>query len=106
VEFAPHALFRAQGSDVHMNLPITPWEAALGATVKVPTLGGKVDLKIPAGSQSGRKLRLKGKGLGGSKAGDQYVTLQIVTPAADSEAAKRFYAKMAEEFKFDPRKNI
>ncbi len=106
VELAPHALFRPQGADVHMNLPITPWEAALGASVKVPTLGGKVDLKIPAGSQSGRKLRLKAKGLGGSKAGDQYVTLQIVTPAANSEAAKRLYRKMAEELDFDPRKNI
>ena len=106
VEFAPHPIFRMQRRDVHMNLPITPWEAALGATVKVPTLGSKVDLKIPAGSQTGRKLRLKGKGLSGSKAGDQYVTLQIVTPAADDEAAKRFYRSMAEKFDFDPRKNI
>jgi len=106
VEFAPHALFRVQGSDVHLNLPITPWEAALGATIKVPTLAGKVDLKIPPGSQSGRKLRLKAKGLGGSKAGDQYVTLQIMTPAADSEAAKRIYRQMAEELDFDPRKNL
>lgn len=106
VEFAPHALFRAQGNDIHMNLPITPWEAALGATVKVLTLGGNVDLKIPAGSQTGRMLRLKGKGLGASRAGDQYVSLQIVTPAANSEAAKRMYRKMAEEFDFDPRKNI
>ena len=106
VEFVPHALFRVEGRDIHMNLPITPWEAALGATVKVPTLGRKVDVKIPAGSQTGRKLRLKAKGLGGSKAGDQYVTLQIITPAADGEAAKRFYRSMAEEFDFDPRKNI
>ncbi len=106
VELAPHPIFRMQGRDVHMNLPITPWEAALGATVKVPTLGSKVDLKIPAGSQTGRKLRLKGKGLSGSKAGDQYVTLQIVTPAADDDAAKRFYRSMAEKFDFDPRKNI
>ena len=89
-----------------MNLPIAPWEAALGATVKTPTLAGKVDLKIPARSQTGRKLRLKAKGLGGSKAGDQYVTLQIVTPPADSEAAKRIYQSMAEELDFDPRKNL
>jgi curved DNA-binding protein len=106
VEFAPHPLFRAEGKDVHMNLPVTPWEAALGATVKVPTLGGKVDVKIPAGSQSGRKLRLKEKGLGGSKPGDQYVTVQIVTPPADSEAAKRVYRSMAEAFDFDPRKGF
>ncbi len=106
VELAPHPIFRMQGRDVHMNLPITPWEAALGATVKVPSLASKVDLKIPAGSQTGRKLRLKGKGLSGPKAGDQYVTLQIVTPAADDEAAKRFYRSMAEKFDFDPRKNL
>lgn len=104
VEFAAHPVFRADGKDLHMNLPITPWEAALGATVKVPTLGKEVDLKIPPGSQSGRKLRLKGKGLGGSKAGDQYVTLQIVTPPAQSDAAKRFYESMADEFDFHPRK--
>ena len=106
VELAPHPLFRAEGTNIHMNLPIAPWEAALGATVKAPTLAGKVDLKIPAGSQSGRKLRLKSKGLGGAKAGDQYVTLQIVTPVADGEAEKKFYRSMAEEFDFDPRKNI
>jgi curved DNA-binding protein len=104
VEFAPHPFFRADGKDIHMNLPITPWEAALGATVKVPTLGSKVDLKIPAGSQTGSKLRLKGKGLGGSKAGDQYLTLQIMTPAAEGESAKRFYESMADEFDFNPRK--
>ena len=106
VEFAPHPLFRADGKDVHLSLPVAPWEAALGATVKVPTLGGKVDLKIPPGSQSGRKLRLKGKGLGGSQAGDQYVTLQIMTPAADTEAAKRAYRAMAQAFDFNPRKNL
>jgi curved DNA-binding protein len=103
VEFAPHPVFRAAGRDVHMDLPITPWEAALGATLNVPTLERSVDLKIPAGSQTGRKLRLKGKGLGGSKAGDQYVTLQIMTPPADSESAKRFYKSMADEFRFNPR---
>jgi curved DNA-binding protein len=106
VEFAPHPLFRAEGRDIHMNLPITPWEAALGASVKVPTLGGKVGLKIPAGSQSGRKLRLKGKGLSGRSAGDQYAVLQIVTPPADSEAAKRLYQSMEEELGFDPREHF
>ena len=106
VEFAPHPIFQAQGSDIHLNLPIAPWEAALGAVVKTPTLAGKVDLKIPARSQSGHRLRLKAKGLGGAKAGDQYVTLQIVTPPADSDAAKRIYKSMAEELDFDPRKDI
>lgn len=106
VELAPHGLFRAEGKDIHVNLPIAPWEAALGATVKAPTLAGKVDLKIPPGSQSGRKLRLKSRGLGGANGGDQYVTLQIVTPTADDEAAKRFYRSMAERFHFEPRKDL
>ena len=105
VEFAPHRLFEAKGSDIYVNLPVAPWEAALGATVKVPTLGGNVDVKIPAGSQTGRKLRLKAKGLGASKPGDQYVTVQIVTPPADTEAARQAYRAMAKAFDFDPRKD-
>ena len=87
-----------------MALPAA--SASFATTVKAPTLAGNVDLKIPAGSQSGRKLRLKSKGLGGAKAGDQYVTLQIVTPTAHGEAQKRFYRSMAEEFDFDPRKDL
>ncbi|MGF1615537.1 MAG: DnaJ C-terminal domain-containing protein, partial [Gammaproteobacteria bacterium] len=91
VEIAPHRLYRLEGRDVYLDLPITPWEAALGATVKIPTLDGAVDLKIPSGSQSGRKLRLRGKGLGCGQRGDQYVVLQIVTPSAnsDSEVVKK-----------------
>src|SRR5690625_1906709 len=84
VSLAPHPHFHADGRDVLLELPVTPWEAALGATVSVPTLGGVVDLRIPAGSQSGRKLRLKGRGLPGEPPGDQYTELRIVTPKADS----------------------
>jgi len=83
VEFAPHRLYRLEGTDLYLDLPITPWEAALGATVKVPTLGGAVELNIPAGSQSGDKLRLRGRGLPATPTpGDQYVVLKMVTPAA------------------------
>jgi len=103
VAFEPHALFRADGKDIYLDLPITPWEAALGHSVTVPTLGGKVDLKIPPGSQSGKKLRLKGRGLPGQPAGDQYVVLRIVTPAADTDSAKAFYEKMAAEMPLNPR---
>nr|VFK02070.1 MAG: curved DNA-binding protein [Candidatus Kentron sp. H]VFK02330.1 MAG: curved DNA-binding protein [Candidatus Kentron sp. H]VFK05357.1 MAG: curved DNA-binding protein [Candidatus Kentron sp. H] len=103
VEFLPHALFRPEGKDIHLELPITPWEAALGATIGVPTLGGRVDVKIPLGSQSGRKLRLKNRGLGKAHAGDQYIVLKIVTPAADSETARAFYERMAREMPFHPR---
>lgn len=103
VEFEPHPVFRVDGQDVYLDLPMTPWEAALGARVPIPTLGGKVEMTIPAGSQSGRKLRLKGRGLPGNPRGDQYVVLRIETPPADTEAAKAFYRKMAEEFLFTPR---
>lgn len=101
VEFLPHRQFRAEGHDIYLTLPITPWEAALGATVSVPTLGGAVDMKIPAGSQSGQKLRLKGRGL--PPHGDHYVLLQLVTPPADNEAAREFYREMARRLPFNPR---
>ncbi len=106
VELEPHSLYKIDGRDIHMDLPITPWEAALGATIKVPTLGGKFDLKIPAGSQSGRQLRLRGRGLGQKEKGDLYVHLQIVTPKADTAAAKSLYEKMAKELAFNPRSGL
>ncbi len=106
VEFQPHPLYRAEGRDIYLTLPITPWEAALGATVDVPTLGGKVDMKIPAGAQSGKKLRLKGRGLPGKQPGDHYVILQIVTPPADNDTARELYRRMAEKIPFNPRANM
>ena len=104
VVFAPHPLFHADSRDIFLELPITPWEAALGARLKVPTLGGKVELNIPAGSQSGRKLRLKGRGLPGKPGGDQYIVLRIETPPAESDKAREVYRKMAEAMPFNPRK--
>ena len=98
-----HPLFRTEGRDVHLKLPIAPWEAALGATVAVPTLGGKVDLKVPRGSRAGRTLRLKERGLPGRPGGDQYVTLEIVAPPADTPEAEAWYRKMAATMDFDPR---
>ena len=106
VEFEPHRLFKAEGKDISINLPVAPWEAALGARVEVPTLGGKVGMTIPTGSRSGQKLRLRGRGLPGRPPGDQYVVLQIVTPPADSEAKRRLYEEMARKMPFDPRKGI
>jgi curved DNA-binding protein len=105
VEFKPHPLFQVDGADVHLKLPVTPWEAALGAKIKVPTLGGMVDLTIPPGSNSGKKMRLKGRGLpkSGRQAGDQIVILQIVTPPADSEERKAVYEEMARRLPFNPR---
>ncbi|HUS23765.1 MAG TPA: DnaJ C-terminal domain-containing protein [Candidatus Binatia bacterium] len=108
VQFAPHPQFRLEGRDLHSTLPVTPWEAALGARVPVPTLGGAVELSLPPNSQGGRKLRLKGRGMPAMRAkdvaGDQIVTLEIVVPPADDAAAREFYAQMAQRFAgFKPR---
>jgi curved DNA-binding protein len=106
VAFTPHRLFEPDGRNVLLTLPVTPWEAALGETVSVPTLGGKVELKVPAGSQSGRRLRLKGRGLPGNPAGDQIVTLRIDTPPADSETARKVYEDMRDKLPFNPRRDL
>jgi curved DNA-binding protein len=103
IRLRPHALYVLQGKDVQIELPLAPWEAALGAKVAVPTLGGTVELTIPAGAQSGQKLRLRGRGLPGSPGGDQIVVIKLVTPAAQSAEAKEAYARMKSDFNFDPR---
>lgn len=107
VEILPHRFFRVDGKDVHLDLPIAPWEAALGASLKVPTLGGAVTMKIPAGARPGQKLRLKGRGLPGRNPGDEYVHLQIITPPAHTPEARDFYERMAKEFaSFNPRAHL
>lgn len=98
IQLRPHPRFQLDGRDVTIRLPITPWDAALGATVKVPTLAGDVDLKIPAGSDSGRKMRLKGRGLPGSEAGDQYVVLDVRAPAARSDEQREAYERLRSVF--------
>jgi curved DNA-binding protein len=108
VQFAPHADFRLEGRDVHSTVALAPWEAALGARIPVKTLGGTVELTVPEGSQSGRKMRLKGRGLPGSHpggaAGDQFVTLEIATPPAADAADRSFYGEMSRRFEaFKPR---
>lgn len=98
------ARFRLDGRNVLHVLPITPWEAALGATVPVPTLGGAVDLRIPAGSQSGRKLRLKGRGMPGAHPGDQLVELSIRTPPAEDDKQRKAYESLHKHFAdYNPR---
>ncbi len=106
IHFKPHPIYRAQGHDLHMQLPIAPWEAALGAAVKAPTPAGKVDLKIPAGSNSGKKLRLKGRGIPGNPPGDIYVTLSVVVPPANSDQAKKLYEEMGSTLAFNPRADM
>lgn len=103
IHFEPHRLFRVEGRDVYLELPVTPWEVALGATVTVPTLGGKVDLKIPTDSQAGKQLRLKGRGLPGKTPGDLYVVLKIVTPPATTAQARAVYEQMSQVMPFNPR---
>jgi curved DNA-binding protein len=106
IEFrlVPHPQFRTDGLDIHYELPVAPWEAALGADIAVPTLGGSVKLKIPPDSSTGSRLRLKGRGLPGNPAGDQYVTLKVVLPPVDTPAARALYEQMAETLAFDPRR--
>jgi len=103
VKMRPHSLYALQGKDVQIELPMAPWETALGAKVAVPTLGGTVELTVPAGAQSGQKLRLRGRGFPGSPSGDQIVIIKLVTPAAGSAQQKEAYERMKREFKFDPR---
>jgi curved DNA-binding protein len=103
IRLRAHPLYEVLGKDVQIELPLAPWEAALGAKVAVPTLGGQVELSVPAGAQSGQKLRLRGRGLPGTPPGDQLVTVKLVTPAAQSPAAKEAYERMKKDFAFDPR---
>ena len=108
IEFKPHPRFRVDGADLYVDLPLSPWEAALGATVEAATPDGAVQLTIPKGSAAGRKLRLKGRGLPSAKrggtAGDLYAVLSIALPPADPEKAREAYTAMASVFAdFDPR---
>lgn len=107
IEFAPHPHFRLDGRDVYLDLPVTPWEAALGASVTAPTPDGSVELTVPAGSSAGRKLRLKGKGLPSLPPGDLYAVLSIVLPPADSALSQEAYRALSTAFgDFDPRRSL
>ena len=103
VKVLAHPLYQLNGKDVQIELPLAPWEAALGAKVAVPTLGGTVELTIPPGAQSGQKLRLRGRGMPASPNGDQLVILKLVTPAAESAKAREAYERMKRELHFDAR---
>ena len=103
VAFAPDPLFKVEGKDVYLDLPVTPWEAALGGSVKAPTPEGAVMLKIPPGSTKGRTMRLKGKGIPGTPPGDMHAVLKIETPPADTDKAKEIYRQMERELPFNPR---
>ena len=110
VEFEPHARYRVDGRDLYLNLPVAPWEAALGGSVPVPTPQGTLEVNIPAGSRAGRKLRLKGRGIPAASAsgtpGDFYAVLELVLPPATTDAAREVYQRMAHELAFNPRQHL
>jgi curved DNA-binding protein len=105
VELNPHGLYRVDGRDVYLDLPVAPWEAALGATVKSPTPSGVVDLRIPPNSNQGSKLRLKGKGIPGKEPGDMYVVLKITLPPSNDDSGT-LYKEMEDKMAFNPRANM
>ena len=105
IRFRAHDRLRADGQDLRLTLPVAPWEAALGAVIEVPLPEGAVKVRIPAGSQSGRQLRVRGKGLPSATPGDLILDLQVVLPPADTPAARTLYETMARELAFDPRQS-
>jgi len=104
VQFKPHARLRTDGRDLLLTLPVAPWEAALGAVVRVEVPGGALDVRIPAGARTGRQLRVRGKGLPADPPGDLLLDIRIVAPPATTPKAKELYETMAREMPFDPRK--
>ncbi len=107
VRLKPHPRFRVQGRDLYVDLAVSPWEAALGAEVPVPTLDGRAQVKVPAGSSSGRRLRLRGQGLpgGGGSAGDLYAVVTIHVPKRLSRRQRELFEQLASTSKFDPRRS-
>ncbi len=106
IHFNAHPFYRPEGRDLHMQLPVTPWEAALGAMVRVPTPKGIINVKIPPDSNSGSKLRLKGRGIPGNPAGDIYLTLTVMAPPADNEQVRALYQQISEAQPYNPRAGL
>jgi curved DNA-binding protein len=103
VHFKPHARYRVAGRDLHVDLPVAPWEAALGAVLRVDVPGGALNVRLPAGAQSGRVLRVRGKGVPAEPPGDLLLTIRVVLPSADTPKARELYEQMARDLAFDPR---
>ncbi|WP_281914459.1 DnaJ C-terminal domain-containing protein [Massilia varians] len=106
IQFKEDPRYRIEGANVYETAPVAPWEAALGARVSVPTPSGMVEVAVPAGSQTGRKLRLKGRGIPAATPGDLYLILEVVLPPATTSRAKELYEQMAREMSFNPRDNM
>jgi curved DNA-binding protein len=105
VGFKPHPRLRPDGRDLRLSLPIAPWEAALGAVVPVDLPGGALNVRIPAGAQTGKQLRVRGKGIPSTPPGDLYIDIRIVVPPANTPEARALYETMQREMAFDPRKD-
>lgn len=103
IAYRPHPQFQVEGRDIHLTVPLKPWEAALGTEISVPTLGGSVQLRIPAGSDTGKRLRLRGRGLPAAQAGDppgdQLVLLEVHVPAPEDDRQRQLYRQLAEAFR-------
>ncbi|MCB1670353.1 MAG: DnaJ C-terminal domain-containing protein [Gammaproteobacteria bacterium] len=107
IRLVPHPLYDVVGNDLNLTLPVSPWEAALGASVTVPTLTGKISLTIKPDSQTGTRLRVKGRGLPGKESpGDLYVILKVVMPDRSSEKDRKLWQQLADQADFNPRKNL
>lgn len=106
VQFNPNSRYRVDNKDVYASLPLAPWEAALGAMIKIPVPDGFVEVRVPENSQPGRKLRLKGRGIPAATPGDLYLLLEIVLPPVVSDKERGIYQTMAREFAFNPRQNL
>jgi curved DNA-binding protein len=104
VQFRPHARFRTDGRDLLLTLAVAPWEAALGSTIPVDLPGGAINMRIPAGAQTGKQLRVRGKGLPADPPGDLYIDIRVVAPPANTPKVKELYEALAKETAFDPRK--
>lgn len=106
ISISPDPIFHLQKKDIYLQIPIYPWEAALGKTIQIPTLAGAVNLKIPKLSQNGKQMRLKGRGLPGNPPGDQYIILQIVIPEVENKETTTLYEKLAENVHINPREKL
>ncbi|MGM0450183.1 MAG: DnaJ C-terminal domain-containing protein [Pseudomonadota bacterium] len=106
IRIAPHPHFRLDGGDLYVTVPVTPWEAALGGRITVPTMAGKATLTVPEGAGEGKKLRLRGKGMPGKTPGDQYVVLQVAMPPKQTERSRELFRELSEEVPFNPREHL
>lgn len=106
VEFRPHPLYKIKGADIYIDVPVAPWELALGAQIRVPTPTGKVDVNVPPSSPPSSKLRLAGRGIPGQNKGDLFVVLQVVLPPAGTDKERKVYRDMQRELAFNPRERL